>query len=572
LFPDVKTSFSTMLFVETPRPPRRSQAFAGSALLHCALILLLTMVSVKAPHDDDAVGHVNRKYSVRFLRLQMAQEHRQRAAPGMEQSQGSGLRQGAGFQAAAQGSQNQTASASGKSQPPLSAESVIKREHRLFELPPTAHVDPVKQTLVQLDLPPDIVLKHDIAIPTALLWTQRQTPPAMRKRFIAPPPKQAPKPAALPVPALLEPPNLEVNVADLNIASAPVNDTAHLTRPPAMATPVSTVGRETAKEIPQISVADSSEASAANLISLPDSPLRSSAMIVLPPANQIAPSASGNAGLSPGREGPARDGAQGTGTQGQGLSASGSGGVGTENQGAGDSGSGGAAGGKSGEGSGNSSGNGGAGIAGSGSGAGAGTGDAKSGSGRSGLGAGAGLGNGAGGAGGAGASGGPDGTLGGTAGVTRFTLPKDGQYGVVVVGSAPAAPYPESVGALGGKMVYTVYLRVGLRKKWILQYCLPKAVEQRIKTRGSATPLDAPWPFLILRPDKLSATGEEYVLVHGMITSEGHFEQLAMIFPEELEKKDLLISSLSKWEFRPSSRDGVPTTVEVLLIIPREAD
>lgn len=27
-----------------------------------------------------------------------------------------------------------------------------------------------------------------------------------------------------------------------------------------------------------------------------------------------------------------------------------------------------------------------------------------------------------------------------------------------------------------------------------------------------------------------------------------------------------------KWEFRPSSRDGVPTTVEVLLIIPRETD
>jgi hypothetical protein len=154
--------------------------------------------------------------------------------------------------------------------------------------------------------------------------------------------------------------------------------------------------------------------------------------------------------------------------------------------------------------------------------------------------------------------------------MTRLTLPKDGHYGVVVAGSAPAAPYPESVGALGGKMVYTVYLRVGLRKKWILQYCLPKLAEQRIKTRGSATPLDAPWPFLILRPDQLSASGEEYVLVHGMITSEGHFDQLAMIFPEELEKKDLLISSLKKWEFRPSSRDGVPTTVEVLLIIPRE--
>ncbi len=121
-------------------------------------------------------------------------------------------------------------------------------------------------------------------------------------------------------------------------------------------------------------------------------------------------------------------------------------------------------------------------------------------------------------------------------------------------------------------MVYTVYLRVGLRKNWILQYCLPKAAEPRATARGSATPLDAPWPFLILRPDELTAPGEGYVMVHGMITSEGQFDQLAMIFPEELDKKDLLISSLNKWEFRPASRDKVPTTVEVLLIIPRQSD
>jgi hypothetical protein len=157
-------------------------------------------------------------------------------------------------------------------------------------------------------------------------------------------------------------------------------------------------------------------------------------------------------------------------------------------------------------------------------------------------------------------------------GVTRLTLPKDGHYSAVVLGPAAAAPYPESVGALSGKMIYTVYLRVGLRKNWILQYCLPKTAEQRITARGSATPIDAPWPFLILRPDQLSASGEEYVMVHGMITSEGQFDHLSMVFPEALEKKDLLISSLNKWEFRPASRDRVPTTVEVLLIIPRQSD
>jgi hypothetical protein len=416
----------------------------------------------------------------------------------------------------------------------------------------------VKQTLVQLDLPPDIVLKQDIPIPTALLWTQRQTPPAMRRRFVAPPLRQAPKLASLPTPALLEPPNLEVKIADLNLASAVVNDTAHLARAPAMATPVSSAGPEPAKEIPQISVAELNAANAANVISVPESPLRSSAMVVLPPANQIAPSGAGNAGLAPGQEGPARDGAQSVGSQGQGLSGAGE--LGTATKGTGESGSRSGPTGRNGAGSGTSSGNGSGASAVSGNGAGSAAGESRGGSGRGGSGASSGSGAG-------------DGSLtGGATGVTRFTLPKDGQYGVVVAGSAPAAPYPETVGALGGKMVYTVYLRVGLRKKWILQYCLPKAVEQRIKTRGSATPLAAPWPFLILRPDQLSDSGEEYVVVHGMITSQGHFDQLVMIFPPELEKKDLLLSSLHKWEFRPSSRDGVPTTVEVLLIIPRERD
>jgi len=145
-----------MLFVDTPRPKRRSPAFAGSAALHCALILVLTLWSVKAPDDNEPVGHVNRKYSVRFLRLQTAQEHRQRATPGLKPSseRGDGSSRSL-LSPSQQGSQKQTASASGKSQPPLSAESAIKREHRLFRLPPTARVDPVKQTLIQLDLPPN---------------------------------------------------------------------------------------------------------------------------------------------------------------------------------------------------------------------------------------------------------------------------------------------------------------------------------------------------------------------------------------------------------------------------------
>jgi hypothetical protein len=154
--------------------------------------------------------------------------------------------------------------------------------------------------------------------------------------------------------------------------------------------------------------------------------------------------------------------------------------------------------------------------------------------------------------------------------VTRINLPKDGKFGVVVMGSSQAVPYPESVGALGGKMVYTVYLNVGLRKKWVLQYCLTKEAERSVARGTAATPLEAPFPFLIFRPDRLVESGD-YVIVHGLINKEGSFDQLAMVFPDQFDQKDLLINSLKLWAFRPATRDRVAAPVEILLIIPGES-
>lgn len=61
-------------------------------------------------------------------------------------------------------------------------------------------------------------------------------------------------------------------------------------------------------------------------------------------------------------------------------------------------------------------------------------------------------------------------------------------------------------------------------------------------------------------------------MVHGILTPEGRFEQLALVFPGELEKKDLLMSSLKRWTFRPATRDGVPSAIEILLIIPSQTE
>ena len=506
-----------MLFVSAPPRRRPLPALAGSVALHCLLIVVMLLWPVIVPQNAVPV----RKYPFRFVQLQMPQEYRQRvparaSLPGVaEAGQFARL----------------PAANSGTSQMFLPEQPLIPRKHRQFQLPPNVHVQPVKQTLVQLDLPPDLVLKQEIPLPTAVLWL----PAPMRRQFIAPPLKQVVKVAPiLPVSPMLEPPNMELNVAQLNMAHALLTDTPHLVQAPGIAPPVSSTGQEPAKEIPHIGLADSSQPSAANLISLPTHPLRSATMLVLPPANQIAPSDAGNTGSAPGR----------------GPSASATGGAGAAAEGTGGN--------KSGVLS-------------------AGSGEAGSGSAGSGAGVGVAIGRGTAAAGSASGSGtasgtsGPAGTLGSdTVGLTRITLPKEGKFGVVVSGAAGSTPYPESVGALSGNVVYTVYLKVGWRKNWILQYCLPQTTESARK--GTTAPLDAPWPLLMLRSDRLRDFEPDYIMVHGTLTSAGQFDQLAMLFPAELEQRDLLLKSLKQWAFRPAIRDGEPVAVEVLLIIPRQTE
>ncbi len=339
------------------------------------------------------------------------------------------------------------------------------------------HVNPVKQTLIQLDLPPDLVLKQEIPLPAMTLWSD-QPVARFKKEFVPPPVKPVPEMAqSLPAAPMFEAPNREPHVADLKIAATLLNDIPKLIRPAATTSPVRIPGPEWANQIPQVILPDLSETVAPALISLSDFVLRSGPVVVLPPANQIAPSSGSMASAG------AQEAAQGA-------------------------------------------------VASSS--------NAKQ------------LG----------------GTAAGTVGITLITHPKDGSFGAVVVGSESSGPYDEEHDPLRGRVVYTVYVDVGLRKKWILEYCLAKAAQQREGLNGSATPLDGPWPFLVARPDGLGISDTDYILIHGIINMQGRFEELALILPEKLEQKDLLMNSLKFWEFRPASRDGQPTPVEVLLVIP----
>jgi hypothetical protein len=154
--------------------------------------------------------------------------------------------------------------------------------------------------------------------------------------------------------------------------------------------------------------------------------------------------------------------------------------------------------------------------------------------------------------------------------VVHITLPKDGKFGVVVVGSSVAEDYPETVHLWSGRLAYTVYLHVGVAKNWILQYSVPRS--QEAASAGNVNRPDAPWPYDIIRPSIDADTNTDAIMVHGFVNTAGRFEQLAVVFPSELAEAKFLLHALQQWQFRPAMQNGQATAVEVLLIIPDQTE
>jgi hypothetical protein len=154
--------------------------------------------------------------------------------------------------------------------------------------------------------------------------------------------------------------------------------------------------------------------------------------------------------------------------------------------------------------------------------------------------------------------------------VVHIALPKNGSFGVVVVGSSLAEDYPETVDLWKGRLAYTVYLHVGITKNWIMQYSIPRS--QAVTSIDGAGRPDAPWPYDITRPSIDPDVNADAIMVHGFVNTAGRFEQLAVVFPTALAEAKFLLHALQQWQFRPSMQSGQPTAVEVLLIIPATAE
>lgn len=158
----------------------------------------------------------------------------------------------------------------------------------------------------------------------------------------------------------------------------------------------------------------------------------------------------------------------------------------------------------------------------------------------------------------------------GAAETDHLTFPKDGRFGVVVVGSSLEDEYPELLRIWGGRMAYTVYLRVGQTRNWILQYSLPEADARA--TDGAAA-LDAPWPYDVVRPHLIPALLDaDAMVLHGIVNRQGRFERLSLVYPPQTPQATLVLQSLAQWRFRPAMQNGALAAVEVVLVIPNETE
>jgi hypothetical protein len=152
--------------------------------------------------------------------------------------------------------------------------------------------------------------------------------------------------------------------------------------------------------------------------------------------------------------------------------------------------------------------------------------------------------------------------------------PANGNFDAVVVLSNPGDQSPEAKQLLTGTPIYAVYVTLGTPKEWALYFCIPGEKDPTaqdghvVKLGSQGAPVQAPYPTLMVRPDVKVPAFYRTVLVYGRVNAAGRFENLRVVKSIKPETDEALVSSLSRWEFRPATRDGVNIGVEFLLSIP----
>ena len=474
----MKSSPTITLFTQSSYDSRQPTSLVASIVFHCLAVSLVSFGFIYTPRLD--TRKIAERYTVRNIDLetpeqQMRREARQKVKYPRTQADKKPVLHG------------------GK---PDTPPPVLRR---------TAQAQKGPQTLIQPDLATQLALAVEVPVPSMVIWSPQQKPV---KTIVAPKPEKATAADITPKP---DPPNEQVNLADISIATIAV-PTPKLAILPSTTSPVAVQAPDRAQMAPATVSQSAAPATPAAVMALSDLHM-TQGTIVLPPVNEsaatdapgalaqgqtsdtVAPGSTqepGNGGTTPGP-------ASGVDPPGQLDAAAKADGPISSAPNQKD--------------------------------AGAAQGEQPS--------------------------------------ATQITLPKDGQFGAIVVGASLQDEFPEMTKVWGGRLAYTVYLHLGLARSWILQYSLPRSEEAH--AAGNIARLEAPWPYNIVRPNiPRDPADVNTIMVHGFVNKAGRFETLAIVFPPQFPLAQFVLLSLQNWQFRPATQNGETARVEVLLIIPEE--
>ena len=468
----MRSSRTITLFSDRPEEVLSGSSFLVSILVHGTVIGVVALGILYGPQSRV----VTESYTVRHLELHAPE-------PRMRASAGSGI---------AYPGPHRTA----RTHAPGGKQTAQPAALRLI-----AQAAPGAQTLVQPKIKSPLTLAREVPVPTAVIWSAEKT---VAQTIV--PPKPA-MPTAADVHPSLDPPNEEVNLADLGISATDLASQKQAILP-STTSPVVVHGPEQAQLAPATTSVSSAQPTPAAVMSLSDLRM-ANGTVTLPPVNETVSKA------SPGTPAPgqAKDPSQ-TGNGNPDAKADGTG----AGQGTGEKGD-------QPEPAGNRN-------------------VAKTGPAQ-----------------------GADSGAGNQPAYDVIKLPKDGEFGAVVVGSSLEDKYPETAELWSGRLAYTVYLHVGLARSWILQYSLSRADDAA--AGGNIAHIEAPWPYNIVRPNIApGAIDADALMIHGYVNQAGRFEALAIAFPPEFAQAKFVLDALAKWEFRPATQSGQNVKVEVLLVIP----
>jgi hypothetical protein len=154
----------------------------------------------------------------------------------------------------------------------------------------------------------------------------------------------------------------------------------------------------------------------------------------------------------------------------------------------------------------------------------------------------------------------------------RIANPPNGAFDVVVTQSA-TPPALQGLGvSLAGSPVFTVYLKVGDDREWLLQYCLPVASKPVTNPYeifvGAPAAIVPPYPLSTVIPKSiLGRRSASSVAFHGRLTASGAFLNLELT-PQKSALGLQILPMLDDWRFRPAAVDGRPSEIEILLVVP----